>query len=157
MIVNVAKGIAGIQYGARPLETEGLDLARLSDVSRDWLNAFFNTFAAQIQDRDRYVTAAAPVLAAVGAIGHKLYEADPQERPTLQAELHADLERVDWTKGERWAGILGKFTDRGTFSIGGTKETADAVYNVLTDPTNPGWHRIRGQAVPMSSPTEPGA
>jgi len=155
MIVNVAKGIAGIQYGARPLEVEDLDLVRLSGVSRDWLNGFFNTFAAQVQDRDRYVAAAAPVLAAVGAIGHKLYQANPEERPALQAELLADLERVDWTKGERWAGILGKFTDRGTFSIGGTKETAYTVYNVLTDPTNPGWHRIRGQAVPTPTPTDP--
>lgn len=91
-------------------------------------------------DREHKLAGTAPVLAAVGAMGKEILDADPSLRPAIQARLLAELQEVDWTKGAGWAGIAGKFSARGAFSVGGTKEVAYAVYNVLTDPTNLGTH-----------------
>jgi DNA sulfur modification protein DndB len=42
---------------------------------------------------------------------------------------------IDWEKGKPWEGTAGKYTPRGTFAVGGSKETAYAIYVALTDPT----------------------
>lgn len=146
MVINVAKGIAGVQYGARPAPLSDIDLSELHDVARDWFTAYFNAFANEVADRDRYLAGAAPVLAAVGAIGNQIFLAPSEQRTHLRNQLLGGLQGVDWAKGERWSGIAGKFTARGAFSVGGTKEVAYAVYNVLSDMGNPGYGRVRGRA-----------
>jgi DNA-sulfur modification-associated len=146
MTINVAKGIAGVQYGAKPAPLDDVDLKDVAEVARDWFTAYFETFAAQVIDREATLAGAAPVLAAVGAMGNQILHATDGNRSHKRDQLLASLQEVDWKKGEHWAGIAGKFTTRGTFSVGGTKEVAYSVYNVLSQPENPGFSRVRGSA-----------
>ena len=49
-------------------------------------------------------------------------------------------------KGKTWEGIAGKFSPRGRFSVGGSKETAYAVYAALADRSSDGYDRVRTAA-----------
>ncbi len=146
MVVNIAKGIAGIQYGAKPVPLEGVDQADLTRVAIDWIGAYFNTFTTETSDRDAHLASSGAVLAAVGAIGQQILEARPSERSELRGRLIADLTQVDWTKGQHWVGIAGNLTSRGLFSVKGTKEVAYAVYAALTDPSSSGYRAVRQPA-----------
>ena len=148
MVINISKGIAGIQYGARPVVIEDIDLDDVRNVAEDWLTAFFNAFGPLVGDRDTYIVAASPVLAAVGAIGNQILQAPHHERTHRRNELIASLQSVDWKKGPRWAGIAGRVNEQGgKFIVGGTKEVAYAVYHVLSNPENDGYRRVRGTPV----------
>jgi DNA sulfur modification protein DndB len=46
-----------------------------------------------------------------------------------------------------WENIAGKFTPKGTFSIGGTKETAYAVFAALTDENAKSYAQVRAKSV----------
>lgn len=147
-VINLVYGMSGIQYGSRPVPVEDVDLGQVKAVATDWLKAYFDEFAAEVVDREKTLAGSAPVLAAVGAMGSQILKATPADRGRLRDMLIADLKRVDWSKGQPWAGVAGKFTARGTFAVGGTKEVAYAIYNVLTDPDNPGYMRIRSVTAP---------
>jgi DNA sulfur modification protein DndB len=151
MVVNVAKGIAGIQYGARPVPMDDLVLEDVHVVARDWLNAFFNTFGTAVADRDTFIISTPSVLSAVGAMGNTLLRASETDRPHLRNQLLAGLQAVNWRKGEHWAGIAGKINERGNFVVGGTKEVAYAVFNVLSNPENDGYQRVRGQGAVLTA------
>jgi DNA sulfur modification protein DndB len=146
MAVNVAKGIAGIQYGAKPAPVDDIDLDDVFRVSRDWLTAIFNTFSAEITDRETYLIGASPVLAAIGALGHRILQSPSYDRQQVLDETLASLRTVDWKKSARWTGIAGKPTPKGVFSVSGTKEVGYAIYNVLADPDNPNYSRVRDGA-----------
>jgi DNA sulfur modification protein DndB len=143
MVINVDRGISGVQYGARPapIEEEGID--DLRDVALDWIGTYLNTFEREIRDRETYLASSGPVLAAVGAMGQVLLHAPRADREGLRRQLLDSLREVDWSKGEHWLGIAGNFTPGGVFSVKGTKEVAYAVFNALTDPANGGYNRIR--------------
>jgi hypothetical protein len=81
-----------------------------------------------------YTLAGAPrLLAAIGAMGHELVDiADPTEWQQRMGELLVRVRGVRWDKGRQWEGIAGKCTPKGTFSVGGTKETAYAIYTAPT-------------------------
>jgi len=143
MVVNVAKGISGVQYGARPAPVDDIDLDELARVARDWIAGYVDTFPHEISDRERYLAGSGTVLAAVGALGHVLLTQSWKPRREVQDELLASLRTVDWSKGDHWLGIAGNRTPKGVFSVKGTKETAYAVFNVLADPANPGYSRVR--------------
>ncbi len=150
MIINIARGMSGTQYGARPAPVEDLDLSDLKLVAEDWLTAFFNSFGTQIQDREHYLVSASPVLAAVGAMGNEVLRAQPSDRSHERNRLLASLQGVDWRKGERWSGIAGRVNEKkGNFVVGGTKEVAYAVFNVLSNPDNDGYRRVRGAAAEL--------
>ena len=54
------------------------------------------------------------------------------------------------TRGRFYCGAsscASKFTPKGAFSVGGSKETAYAVYEALHDTTSPGYGRIRPSVV----------
>ena len=143
-VVNVAKGIQGIQFGSRPAPVEDVDLDALYDVVHDWLGRYFDAFAAEVEYRDKYLAGSGTVLAAIGAMGNQLLGVEPgAEREHLAAQLFQSLLDVDWSKGEHWTGIAGAPTANGMFSVKGTKETAYGVYNALTDPQSTGYRRIR--------------
>lgn len=154
MVVNVAKGISGVQYGARPAPLGEVDLRELTHVATEWIEAYFATFTREIADRETYLAGSGPVLAAVGAMGEQLLKLDGAQR---RARLHTmldDLQSIDWKKGQHWVGVAGGYTASGTFSVKGTKEVAYAVYNALTDPNNGGYQQIRrsGSEPHSSSP-----
>ena len=142
MVVNIAKGISGVQYGSRPAPVTDIDLRELTAVATDWIGQFFHTFEKEIADRENYLTGNGPVLAAVGAMGHRLLREDASSRRTISDSMLRGLSRVDWTKDEHWLGIAGNYTSTGAFSVKGTKEVAYAVYNALTDQDNPGYEQV---------------
>lgn len=143
-VVNVAKGISGIQFGARPVPTDDVDLDEVYNVASDWLGRYFDAFAAEVVQRDKYLAGSATVLAAVGAMGNQILAADTVfSRTRLTDQLFDSLREVDWAKGDHWTGIAGAPTPNGVFSVKGTKETAYAVYNALTDAGSSGYRRIR--------------
>jgi DNA-sulfur modification-associated len=143
MVVNIAKGISGVQYGARPAPVDEIDIDDLKRVAISWVGVYMNTFEREITDRENYLAGAGPVLAAVGAMGQALLHTAPDDRPALQDRLLDSLRQVDWKKGDHWIGIAGSPTSTGVFSVKGTKEVAYAVFNALTDPANNGYSRIR--------------
>ncbi len=151
MTVNVAKGIAGIQYGAKPAPVEDLDLDDVYKVARDWLGAIFNTFAAPISDRETYIIGSSPILAAIGALGNRVLQAPSFERQQVIEEQLASLRAVDWKKSERWAGIAGRLNPKGVFTVSGTKEVGYSIYNVLADPDNPNFGQVRHPNVAAGS------
>ena len=153
MVVNVAKGISGIQYGARPAPIEEDTLADLKEVAITWVGTYFNTFEKEIADREHSLASAGPVLAAVGAMGETLMRAAPEDRPRVQALMVDSLREVNWTKGDHWLGIAGNFTASGVFSVKGTKEVAYAVFNALTDRENGSFRRIRSNSGDMLAGT----
>jgi DNA sulfur modification protein DndB len=99
-----------------------------------------------MEDRESKLASAPTVLAAIGAMGHELVNIDePAMRAAKTAVLVGKLKAVDWRRGKHWEGIAGKFTPKGAFSVGGSKETAYAVYEALNDETSQGYLTVRTQ------------
>lgn len=144
MVITLAKGISGIQFGARPMPTEGVDMADLRAVATIWIPAYFAAFPVEIVSRDTDLAGAGPVLAAVGAIGQRLLLTPASERVALQEKLLDDLRTVNWRKGDHWNGIAGGYTASGVFSVKGTKEVAYGVHTALADPQSPSYTQVRG-------------
>jgi DNA sulfur modification protein DndB len=143
MVVNVGKGIAGVQYGARPVPTEGVDLDDVTEVAISWFSLFFETFRVEANDRDAYLLTSSPVLAAVGAMGNVILDAPHHQRDEIQKRLIESLQSVDWHKGAHWQGIAGRFSAKGVFTVSGTKEVGYGVFNVLVDAHNPNYTTVR--------------
>ncbi len=154
MVITTAKGINGIQFGARPMPTDGLDMDELREVATNWVGTYFDEFRAEVTDRDATIAGAGSVLAAIGALGQPLLTTPDEERATLTRQLLDDLRRVDWSKGEHWNGIAGGYTANGIFSVKGTKEVAYSVYNALADPHSPAYARVRhlNTSLPTAEP-----
>jgi hypothetical protein len=71
---------------------------------------------------------------------------DRDLRAAKSTALIRKLRTVDWNRDKHWEGIAGKFTPKGVFSVGGSKETAYAVYEALNDETSPGFVNVRTHA-----------
>ncbi len=152
--INTMLGMSGIQYGAKPAPIpQGLDLDELEETARNWLEKYLSHYAAEVIDREHSLAGSAPVLASIGAMGNLILKAEAYDRERVMRDLLASLQHVNWSKGDHWSGIAGKFTARGTFSVGGTKEVSYAVFNVLTDQENPGYRRIRVAAEHVTDPS----
>lgn len=142
--VTLAKGINGIQFGARPVPVEDETLPKIEAAAIEWFGALADQIGPAMEDRENKIASAPSVLAALGALGHKLVEIDDAgERHTEARRLVSSLADVNWERGRRWEGIAGKFTPKGAFSIGGAKETAYAVYSALSDPADLGFKTVR--------------
>jgi DNA sulfur modification protein DndB len=143
MVVNIAKGISGIQYGSRPAPVEDIDINTLSEVSCDLVARYFDRYLAEISDRENSLAGTGPVLAAIGAMGHKILQVPAYEREAELERLFSTIKSVDWRKGPHWVGIAGNYTAGGVFSVKGTKEVAYAVHTALSDPVSQTYHKIR--------------
>jgi DGQHR domain-containing protein len=145
--VTLAEGIGGIRHGARPVQVDPAQLGGIENVAIEWFTAVAEAFGASIEDRDRTVSSSPAVLAAIGAIGHELIHiSDAQVRAEKRDELIDKLRLVKWGKDKTWEGIAGKFSPKGKFSVGGSKETAYAVYAALTNRDDRGYKQIREAA-----------
>lgn len=138
MVVNIAKGISGVQYGAKPVPMDDLNVDYLQVLSKEFLEAFLAAF--ELNDRNNSVLPAAATLAAIAALVHPLFEdmesrGDVARRATRIQEIIANLRDVDWAKTAKWNGIAGKSTDKG-LAVGGPKEVGYNIYNALMG-TNP--------------------
>ena len=149
--VTFAKGINGIQYGARPVPLEEGIEKQVTESAVDWFKAVVQVIGPAIEDREHKLASTPSVLAAIGALGNPLVAiTDPAERRNRAEQLSQTLANVNWERSKRWEGIAGKFTPKGAFSVGGAKETAYAVYSALSDPNDAGYLSIRTNASPIS-------
>jgi DGQHR domain-containing protein len=147
--VTLAKGIGGVQYGARPVPISQEDLPAVRAAAVDWFTALGDAIGPFMLDRDNNVASSPAVLAALGALGNQaLHISDPETRRAKCRQLADDLKTVNWMRGKAWEGIAGKFTPRGAFSLGGPKETAHAIFAALTNPSSEGYARLRGLPTP---------
>ncbi len=152
--VTLAKGIVGVQYGARPVPIGEDDLPAVRAAAVDWFSALSEALGQFMLDRENNVTSSPAVLAALGAVGNQaLYIGDPDARRTKCRQLAVELKTVNWMRGKAWEGIAGKFTPKGAFSLGGPKETAHAIFAALTNPSSEGYARVRG--LPSPAPSVP--
>ena len=142
--VTLAKGIGGVRYGARPADVDRNDVDDVVRIAVEWFTAVTAAIGPAIEDREHALASAPAALAAIGALGHELFGlASPELRREKREVLAAELRKVTWDKGRAWEGIAGKFSPKGRFSVGGSKETAYAVYSALSDATSEGYSRIR--------------
>jgi hypothetical protein len=144
--VTLAKGINGVQYGARPVPIEDGDIARIEAAAIDWFHAVADAIGPAVEDRLNKLASAPAVLAALGAMGHQLIgNADGASRKAQAKHIAASLMSVNWERSASWAGIAGKMNPKGVLSVGGAKENAYAVYSALSDPTSSGYKTIRNE------------
>lgn len=142
--VTFAKGINGVQHGARPVPMDDAEMPLVEKAAIGWLTAVTKVIGAAIEDRENKVASSPAVLAAIGALGHQLLAVgDDAVREKMAEQLAGDLASINWERGKRWEGIAGKYTPKGAFSIGGAKENAYAVYSALSDASTEGYNRIR--------------
>lgn len=142
--VTLAKGIAGVQYGARPVPIEKEDLPAIEAASIEWFTALTNAIGPAMSDKVTKLAAAPATLAALGAVGHEvILLKNPIDRKAKCEQLANALRAVNWERGQSWEGIAGKFTPKGAFAVGGPKENAYAIYSALSDPASSGYGRIR--------------
>jgi DNA sulfur modification protein DndB len=124
-----------------------MDLSRvpfLKQVAYEWFGPVDGLLHAAIEDRDRTLAGAGPVLAAIGAMGHELLSiADSSARSRKMANLLDRLRRVRWERGRHWDGIAGKVTAAGVLITGGPKETAYQIFSALNDETSDAYARVR--------------
>lgn len=144
MVAAVAKGVAVVQYGAKPIPTDGVDLKNLETTAEGWLSRIFTTFGAETFRDKGYIIRATPVSSSLGALGKAFHDGDrDQERDAL--EVLSD-DQIDWTVGEHWATIAGRVNpNTGKFAVGGGKEYAYATYCALTEPDSDIGRQIRGK------------
>lgn len=144
--ITLAEGIGGVKYGARPVPIPAERVTRVLQVTVEWFKAVTEAIGPAMEDRENKLASAPTVLAAIGAMGHELVNIDELAiREAKTASLVRKLKAVDWRRARHWEGIAGKFTPKGTFSVGGSKETAYAVYEALNDETSPGYVCVRTQ------------
>ncbi len=142
--VTFAQGIGGVKFGAKPVFLDADQVGLIKPAATEWFGSVTQLLGPAIEDRERKVAGAPPVLAAIGALGHELVTVlDSGVRQRRIQELLDKLRAVRWEKGDHWVGIAGKMTATGNFSIGGTKEVAYQVYSALSDSTDPGFALIR--------------
>ena len=142
--VTLAKGINGVQFGARPVQVDDKELPAIRAAAVDWFTALGEAIGPALEDRNNKLASAPSVLAALGAIGHQLVAVqDAATRKARAEQLARSLKVVNFERDKAWEGIAGKFTPKGSFAVGGAKETAYAVYSALIDPASSGYSRIR--------------
>ncbi|MDB4884536.1 MAG: putative sulfur modification protein DndB [Gemmatimonadetes bacterium] len=142
--ITLAEGIGGVKHGTSPVSIDKERAKHVEKVAVEFFNAVADKIGPATEDRERTVVASPAVMAAIGAMGNVLVGIeDDAARRTKLTEIVERLSLVNWNKGDHWAGIAGKFSPSGKFSLGGAKENSYAVYAALTDVTSDGYDRIR--------------
>jgi hypothetical protein len=142
MVAAVAKGVAAVQYGAKPIPEDGVDFTKLEQDATAWLQRVLAKFdAATFRDKT-YIVRSVPVSVCLGALGRAFYGGDTNDQRAALAVLSDD--GIDWTVGPHWSGIAGKVNpDTGRFAVGGGKEYAYATWRALTEPESDAGKQIR--------------
>jgi len=141
--VTVAEGIGGVRFGARPVPLGENRRRVVEQAAVEWFRAVAEAIGPAIEDRDAKLASAPSVLAAIGAMGHAIVGLEGSERALKLTHQIALLREVDWTRDKHWEGIAGKFTPKGVLSIGGSKETAYAIFGALSDDTSSAFRKVR--------------
>lgn len=142
MVAAVARGISAVQYGAKAIPADDLDVDKLESSAAQWLGRVFKKFGdGAFRDRD-LILRAGPIGVCLGALGKAFYDDDAAGQKEALATL--DDERIDWTVGPHWEGLAGKTsTATGVFTVGGGKEYVYSAWAALTKPDEPAGRRIR--------------
>jgi DGQHR domain-containing protein len=146
--ITVAEGIGGVRYGSKPVTLAEENQKRVLEACVEWFQAATEAIGPAMEDREGKLASSPSVLAAIGAMGHDLLHLDdPAQRESAKGALIRKLRTVDWSRGKHWEGIAGKFTPKGVFSIGGSKETAYSIYGALSDDTSPAFAQVRAPLI----------
>jgi DGQHR domain-containing protein len=149
--VTLAKGINGVQFGARPVPMNDAEVPTVEAAAIDWFAAVTEAIGPALEDRETKLASAPAVLAAIGAVGARLVKiADSSVRRAEAKKLAATLQQVDWSRSQAWSGIAGKMSAKGVLSVGGAKENAYAVYSALADAGQPSYKLVRGASTTSS-------
>jgi hypothetical protein len=143
-VIDMAKGLSGVQQGSRPLQPGEVSYDALERASLAWLRALFANYEAQIVNRGDFVMSSPAVLAVLGALGQPVYEA-AQTGGDVQHAVGKQLDRlalVKWNRGAQWDGVAGKMSPNG-LALGGPKEFAYTIFNAITDPESPFYSKVR--------------
>jgi hypothetical protein len=150
--VTFAEGIAGVKYGTRPVPMHEDRVPMVQARAVEWFTAVTAALGAAMESREDKLASGPSVLAAIGAVGNRVLNIDDEiERRQEISRLVGTLRSVNWSRGSQWDGIAGKTNPKGVLSIGGSKETAYAIYSALADETSPGYPRIRMNVVQLAS------
>lgn len=144
MIAAVAKGVSAVQYGAKPIPDDGVNMDTLESTAESWMARIFEAFGSDTFRDKEYIIRATPVNASLAALGRAFYDGD-SEKQRQALEILAD-DSIDWSIGKHWANIAGRVnpnTDK--FAVGGGKEYAYATYRALTEPESEIGRQIRGE------------
>jgi DNA sulfur modification protein DndB len=144
--VTFCTGIQGVKYGAKPVPPEDLKQTSLEEYSKEciaWWKAFTDRFAPALENREHTVIGATAMLAAVGALGHQVLMVPEAGREAERKRLIDSLVEVQWERGERWFGVVGKPSKTGQLAIAGSKEIAYTTYAALSDTSSPLYKQIR--------------
>ncbi len=143
--ITFAEGIGGVKYGTRPVPVTDERIPLIREYATEWLREVTAAIGPAMED-SQSLAAAPTVLAAIGAVGHELLDLnDGVSRAARTQSLVEQLKSVDWRRDKHWEGIAGKYTPKGSFSVGGSKETAYAVYAALKDQNSLSYGTIRHQ------------
>ncbi len=145
MVAAVAKGVAAVQYGAKPIPSDDVDFRKLESVATTWLQRVFKRFdVASFRDKGMVVRSV-PVSATLGALGHAFLDGTAEEQ---RAAMHVlSDKKIDWAAGPHWNGIAGKVNlETGKFAVGGAKEYAYTSNRALTEPTSAVGKQIRHES-----------
>jgi len=144
--VTFCTGIQGVKYGAKPVPPEdlkGASLEEYRDACVAWWRAFTDRFGPALENREFTVTAAPAMLAALGAVGHKLLTVAVDQRAEETKRLLETLAEVQWERGEHWFNVIGKASKTGGLAIAGSKEIAYSTYAALIETGSPLYKQIR--------------
>jgi hypothetical protein len=141
-----------VQYGAGSIPTsidrEEIDFAEVETSATAWLGHVFATLGVTSFKSKDMVVRAAPVSAALGALGRAFYTGDLDGQLTAKAVLQSG---IDWSAGQHRSGIAGKVNPNGAFSVGSGEENGYATYHALTDSADPVTMRSATRSPPSKS------
>lgn len=144
-VVCFSEGIAGLQYGNKPVPVDPKRVPTLEKAAIEYFDALTKQVGASMEQRNDTVAASPAVMAALGAVGHTVasIEDSAQRQAEVSRVLHT-LDGVDWKRGARWDGIAGKIRPDGVFSTaGGAKDSGHTCYAALADSTSSHYQAIR--------------
>ena len=84
--VTLAKGINGVQFGARPVPIAAELVPQIELAAIEWFGALTSRFGPAFENRDQCLAASPTAMAALGAIGHPLVSATNASDRTFRAE-----------------------------------------------------------------------
>jgi hypothetical protein len=144
-VVCFSEGIGGLQYGNKPVELNASRIPVVQKAAVEYFASLTDKLGPTMERRNDTVTASPAVMSALGALGHKASTiADANARQVEIGLALQGLDRVDWSRGQKWDGIAGKLRPDGVFSTaGGAKDSGHACYSALADVNSPHYATIR--------------
>lgn len=151
--VTFMLGIGGVKFGSKPVTDISMDQAeKARPIAVDWFRSLLDVIGPSLQPnaRPNSVASSPAVLAALGALGHDVLAASPNERDNVKGQLLDRIKSINWTRDRSWDGIAGKVGRSGKLSLGGSKEVAYAVFNAMSYDNQPGYTAIRGGSITLA-------